>query len=83
MRNESENGITYLVIGLGLGLLAGLLWAPRRGDETREELRRGAGSGLDFLTDEGDKLRTEAHRWLDKLKERFCSRSNGRAGDRE
>ena len=79
MRTNHENGVTYLVIGVGLGLLAGLLWAPRRGQEMREELRRGADSGLDYLTEEAEKLRTEADRLFGKLKDRLSSRFRGRA----
>jgi gas vesicle protein len=79
MRTTHENGFTYLVIGIGLGLLAGLLWAPRRGQEMREELRRGADTGLDYLTEEAEKLRTEADRWFGKLKERWSSKLRGRS----
>jgi gas vesicle protein len=71
MKPSNENGVTYLVIGLGLGLLAGLLWAPRRGQQMREELRRGANSGLDYLTEEADRLRSEGNRWYTRIKERF------------
>lgn len=81
MRTTHENGFTYLVIGVGLGLLAGLLWAPRRGQEMREELRRGADTGLDYLTEEAEKLRTEADRWFGKLKERWSSKFRGRSHD--
>ncbi len=70
MKTNHES-VTYLVIGLGLGLLAGLLWAPRRGHEMREELRRGAGSGLGYLNEEADKLRAEAGHWLTKFRNRF------------
>lgn len=35
----TDNRIPYFVIGLGLGAIAGLLMAPKRGDETRESLR--------------------------------------------
>lgn len=78
MRTNHENGLTYLVIGAGLGLLAGLLWAPRRGQEMREELRRGADSGFDYLSEEAEKLRTEVDRWFGKLKGRLSSRFRGR-----
>jgi gas vesicle protein len=71
MKTSEESGITYLVIGLGLGLMAGLLWAPRRGHEMREDLRRGANSGLDYVTKEADRLRTEGNRWFSRIKERF------------
>jgi hypothetical protein len=77
MKTNDESGVTYLVIGLGLGLLAGLLWAPRRGYKMREELRRGAGSGLGYLNEETDKLRAEAGHWLTKLRNRFRPPADG------
>ena len=76
MKTNHENGVAYLVIGLGLGLLAGLLWAPRRGHEMREELRRGAGSGLGYLNEEADKLRAEAGHWFTKVRNRFRARAD-------
>jgi gas vesicle protein len=83
MKTNHESGVTYLVIGLGLGLLAGLLWAPRRGHEMREELRRGAGSGLGYLNEEADKLRAEAGHWLTKVRNRFRARGDAAAEFRE
>jgi gas vesicle protein len=71
MRSPNDNGLSYLLIGLGFGLLAGLLWAPRRGEELRDELRRGAGSGLDYLTKQTQKTRSEADRWLTRVRERW------------
>ncbi len=47
----------------------------------REELRRGADTGLDYLTEEAEKLRTEADRWFGKLKERWSSKFRGRSHD--
>lgn len=79
MRTTHDSGYTYFVIGVGLGLMAGLLWAPRRGQEMREELRRGADSGLDYLTEEAEKLRVEADRWFGRLKDRLSSQFRGRA----
>lgn len=40
--NDDKNALIYLLAGFGLGALigavAGLLFAPKSGDETREEL---------------------------------------------
>jgi gas vesicle protein len=77
MNKENENGLAYLVVGLGLGLLAGLLWAPRRSQEIRAGLRSGATAGLNLLSTESAKLRSETQRWLDIIKERVYSRVNG------
>jgi gas vesicle protein len=43
--NDNENGISglgWFLAGLGLGALAGVLYAPKSGRETREDLVSGA-----------------------------------------
>jgi len=69
MRATQTQG--YLIIGVGLGLLAGILWAPRAGKATREELRRGADKRLDVLTTKTEKVRARAGHWLGRIKEYF------------
>jgi gas vesicle protein len=36
-------------LGLGLGIVGGMLFAPRRGDETRQMIADRAGEGADYL----------------------------------
>jgi gas vesicle protein len=62
--NHHDANISYLVIGVGLGVLAGLLLAPRAGEETRRQLRSGANEGLDYLAAEAEKLGAGAERWV-------------------
>jgi gas vesicle protein len=47
-RNDEWSGFPYLLIGIGIGMVAGLLLAPRSGEEIREDIRRrtNEGSGL-------------------------------------
>jgi gas vesicle protein len=71
MQSNREPALSYLVVGVGLGLLAGLLWTPRPGKETRKELRRGANDGLEYLNEETEKIRTHAERCIARIKERF------------
>lgn len=82
MKSESDSGLTFLWIGLGLGLLTGLLWAPRRGREIRGELRSGAAARWSSVTEESAKLRHESRRWLAAIKERFCKTNGGTGGER-
>ena len=37
--DNGNNSILWFLAGLGLGAVAGVLYAPRSGDETREALR--------------------------------------------
>ncbi len=46
---EERSGFGYFLLGLGLGVAAGVLWAPRTGEETRQLLADKAGEGADYL----------------------------------
>jgi gas vesicle protein len=46
---EERSGFGYFLIGLGLGVAAGILWAPRSGEETRALLADKAGEGAEYL----------------------------------
>ena len=77
---EQNSGITYFVVGLGIGVAVGLLMAPRSGEETRRYLRTKADEGTDYLrakADEGKEfvrrrgteLRESASDLIDRSKE--------------
>lgn len=77
--SESSNigtAITFLLIGLGAGALAGLLLAPKAGKQLRKDLKRGfedakdtlddwADDAKDHLRDVGDRAREVAKRGAD------------------
>jgi gas vesicle protein len=46
---EEKSGFGYFLLGLGIGVAAGILWAPRAGDETRQLLADKAGESADYL----------------------------------
>lgn len=46
---EENNGFGYFLLGLGLGVAAGVLLAPKSGAETRDLLVSKAGEGTDYL----------------------------------
>jgi gas vesicle protein len=46
---EDRSGIGYFLLGLGLGVAAGILFAPRSGEETRQLIADRAGDGADYL----------------------------------
>ena len=84
MRATQEHGFPFLIIGVGLGLLVGFLWAPRAGKETRDEFRRSADGGLVALTKEAEKVRAGIHRWFAGMKEYFGGiKAQRRGGLRE
>ena len=77
--SESSNvgtAITFLLIGLGAGALAGLLLAPKSGKQLRRDLQRGyedakdtigdwADEAKDRVREAGDAVRDAASRGID------------------
>ena len=69
LRNDEFSGFPYLLIGIGIGMVAGLLLAPRSGEEMREDIRRRTHEGMDYLNQQADKLRDGAEKVVSKGKE--------------
>jgi len=46
---EEKGGFGYFLLGLGIGVAAGMLWAPRAGEETRQLIADKAGEGAEYL----------------------------------
>ena len=46
---EEKSGFGYFLLGLGIGVAAGMLWAPRSGEESRQYLADRAGEGADYV----------------------------------
>ena len=59
----------YLVAGIGIGTVMGLLFAPRSGEETREYLRSRADEGRDPLMRQAKELSQRAGNVVDRGKE--------------
>ena len=57
---DDDNKFSYFFLGLGLGVAAGLLFAPKSGPETREYLRSKADEGRDYLRQRGEEVRDQA-----------------------
>jgi gas vesicle protein len=65
MAEENKvNGLAWFVAGLGVGALVGILYAPKSGRETREDLISGAREGTEYL-----RTRTRQAGLVDKGKE--------------
>jgi gas vesicle protein len=63
------NSLPYFLLGLGVGAAAGILFAPKSGEETREDLRRRAEEGRDYLKRRSGELRDKAEEALDRGRE--------------
>ena len=56
----ASSNLPYFLLGLGVGAAAGLLYAPKTGTETRDELRRRAFEGRDFVKRKSGEFREQA-----------------------
>ncbi|MGO9211178.1 MAG: YtxH domain-containing protein, partial [Terriglobales bacterium] len=46
---EDSGGFGWFLAGLGLGALIGVLYAPKAGRETREDILRSAEEGREYV----------------------------------
>jgi gas vesicle protein len=66
MSDHDGNSFVWFLAGLGLGALAGVLYAPRAGTETREVLRARAEEGRDYVRNRARDAREQAAQWADR-----------------
>jgi len=69
MSDRDGNGVLWFLAGLGLGALAGVLYAPRSGRETRQAILDAADDGRDYLTARGQAAREQVNQWSSRGKE--------------
>jgi gas vesicle protein len=70
-RSEGGGGFGWFVAGLSLGALLGVLYAPKSGAETREELAQNARDGQEYLRRKGYEVRGQAVELVDRGKQQF------------
>ena len=61
--------VSYFLVGLGVGALMGVLFAPKSGEDTREYLSKRADEGRDFAQKKARELRDRADDLLERSKE--------------
>ena len=66
---DDDKKFSYFFLGLGLGVAAGLLFAPKSGAETRELLLDKADEGKEFVKRRSTELRESATDLVDKSKQ--------------
>jgi len=66
MSDRDGSSFVWFLAGLGLGALAGVLYAPRPGNETREVLRTRAEEGREYVKTRAREARDQASEWADK-----------------
>ena len=68
--SESNVGskVSFFLVGLGIGALVGILFAPKSGEETREYLAQKADEGRDYAQRKARELRERADDVLERGK---------------
>lgn len=67
--NNAGSKISFFIVGMGIGALMGLLFAPKSGEETREYLTGKADDGREFAQRKARELRERAEDLLERSKE--------------
>ena len=70
MKNSDIFGYTLLIFGLGI--LTGILIAPRKGEETRkilrEQMEECCGKTCEFITEKAAQVKKQAQKYAEELK---------------
>lgn len=51
LRREKVNNVAKIIAGVGVGAALGILFAPKSGKKTREDIANAAKDGLDFVSE--------------------------------
>jgi len=63
---EDDRRLSYFFLGLGIGVAAGILFAPKSGEETREILRSKASEGKDYIKRRTEDVREAATDYVER-----------------
>ena len=69
MADNVGSKVSYFLVGLGVGALMGVLFAPKSGEDTREYLSKRADEGRDFAQKKARELRDRADDLIERSKE--------------
>ena len=69
MSDNVGSKISFFLVGLGIGTLVGILFAPKSGEETREYLSAKAEEGRDYAQKKARELRERAEDLIERSKE--------------
>jgi gas vesicle protein len=67
--NNVGSRVSFFLVGLGIGALVGILFAPKSGEETREYLTSKADEGRDYAQKKARELRERAEDLIERSKE--------------
>ncbi len=68
MAENVGSKISYFMVGLGVGALLGILFAPKSGEETREYLSQKAEEGKEYAQRKARELKERAEDLIERSK---------------
>lgn len=69
MADNAGSKISFFLVGMGIGALIGVLFAPKSGEETREYLSSRAEEGREYAQKKARELRERGEDLLERSKE--------------
>ena len=69
MADNVGSKVSFFLVGLGIGALIGILFAPKSGEETREYLSSKAEEGKEYAQRKARELRERAEDLIERSKE--------------
>ena len=69
MADNVGSKVRFFLVGLGIGALVGILFAPKSGEETREYLSQKADEGRDYAQRKARELRERAEDLVERSKQ--------------
>ncbi|MDP9147417.1 MAG: YtxH domain-containing protein [Acidobacteriota bacterium] len=69
MADNVGSKVSYFLVGLGVGALVGVLFAPKSGEDTRDYLTQKADEGKDYAQRKARELRERADELIERSKD--------------
>jgi len=69
MADNVGSKVSFFLVGLGIGALVGVLFAPKSGEETRDYLTKKADEGKDYAQRKARELRERADELVERGKD--------------
>ena len=69
MTDNVGSKISFFLVGLGIGAVVGILFAPKSGEETREFLSQKADEGREYAQRKAQELRERAEDLVERSKQ--------------
>jgi gas vesicle protein len=69
MADNVGSKVSFFLVGVGIGSLLGVLFAPKSGEETREFLGKRADDGREFAQKKAKELRDRADELIERGKD--------------